>query len=49
MDMEGGWEKRVGRLERTVLRCVTLLCAEQIASGKLPYRTGSSAWCSAMT
>ena len=42
--------QKVGRIERVALIYIyTLLCVKQLASEKLLYSTGSSAWCSVMT
>ena len=52
-DIENGlWtqcgKERVKRIER-VTDIYTLTCVKQLASGKLLYSTGSSAWCSMTT
>ena len=39
-----GWDELGIRFDINIL-----LCVEHIASGKLLYSTGSSAWCSVMT
>jgi len=42
-------KERVGGIERVALKKYVLPYVKQIANEKLPYNTGSPAWCSATT
>ena len=47
--MDTGEEKEHGVNWDSIINIHTLPCIKKIASGKLLYSTGSSAWCSMIT
>ena len=50
MDMQTQWGEGEGRTHwKNTTDIDTLPCIKERASGKLPYSTGASAWCSVMT